>query len=196
MLHPFYQHEETFAGLVWLGAHRADGAKHVVRLVQFRQGGVLSSDLTNVRAPQLFSLADIAALYPRRWAIELAINLVKRELDLHLLWSAKDEVILVQVWGALILAQLLPALRVELAGRAGVAVFAVSLPLLVAYLPRYAARGHDPLTAFLADAHDLGFIRPSRRLRCRAPAIPAADLQLPPPDLVLVRTPRYAHRRC
>ena len=195
-IHTFYQHGETFDGLVWLGAHRADRAKHAVRLVRFRQGATLFSYLTNVRSPHLFPLAEIARLYPRRWDIELAIKLVKRELGLHLLWSAKEAVILTQVWGALILAQILLALRQEAAGRAGVDPFEVSLPLLVAYLPQYAAQGGDPLAAFLADAHDLGFIRPSRRLLCRAPDVPAAQVRPPPAGLELVRAPRDARRKC
>lgn len=38
VLHPFYDDGTTFDGLVWLGAHRADRAKHAVRLVRCRVG--------------------------------------------------------------------------------------------------------------------------------------------------------------
>ena len=33
------------------------------------------------------SLIDIARLYARRWDIEMAFKLAKRDLRLHLLWS-------------------------------------------------------------------------------------------------------------
>ena len=136
-------------GLVWLGAHRADRAKHAVRLVQFRVGPH-HRYLTNVLDPQLFSLPDIARLYARRWDIELAFKLVKRELRLHLLWSAKPVVIQQQLWATLIIAQVLQALRLEIAGRAGVDPFDVSMPLLVQGLRRSAREGQDPI-AFLVE---------------------------------------------
>jgi hypothetical protein len=196
LIHVHYADGETLDALVWLGAYRADRAKHAVRLVQFRRGTVLHRYLTNVRDPLLLPLEEVARLYARRWDIEMAVDLVKTELGLHLLWSAKLPVVLAQVWGVLLIAQVLQALRVLIAAEAGVEPFAVSMPLLVRYLPQYAARHHDPLTAFLADARRLGFIRPSRRIAIVTPDIPATALSPPPPDLVLVRTPRYARRRC
>jgi hypothetical protein len=195
-IHVFYADGETLDALVWLGKHRADRAKHAVRLVQFRQGAVLHRYLTNVRDPLLLPLDQVARLYARRWDIEMAVDLVKTELGLHLLWSAKQPVVLAQVWAVLLIAQLLQALRVLIAAQAGVEPFAVSMPLLVRYLPQYAARHPDPLAAFLADATRLGFIRPSRRIAIVAPDIPPSALSPPPPDLVLVRPPRYARRRC
>lgn len=196
VLHTHYQQGDTLDALVWLGAYNADKAKHAVRLVQYRHGGTLYRFITNVRDPQLLPLPEVARLYARRWDIELAVKTVKRELGLHLLWSAKPAVIQAQVWAVILIAQLWQALRVELAGRAGVDPFEVSLPLLIQYLPQYAATGRDPLAAFLADARRLEFIRPSRRTRITAPLIPAAALRPPPPDLVLERTPRYAQRKC
>lgn len=193
-IHVFYEEGETRDALVWLGAHRADRAKHAVRLVQFRRGAVLHRYVTNVRDPHLLPLAEIARLYARRWDIEMAIDLAKTELGLHLVWSAKPPVVLAQVWAVLLIAQILQALRVLVAAEAGVAVFDVSLPLLVRYLPRYARRGHDPIAAFVADGRRLGFIRPSRRTVITTPAIPPAAVRPPPADLVLHRTPRYAHK--
>jgi hypothetical protein len=196
LLHVHFQQGETLDALVWLGAYKADRAKHAVRLVQYRHGGTLYRYLTNVRDPQQLPLPEVARLYVRRWDIELAVKTVKRELGLHLLWSAKLPVIQAQVWAVLLIAQLWQALRVELAGRAGVDPFEVSLPLLIQYLPQYAATGRDALTAFLADARRLAFIRPSRRTQITAPLIPEAAVQPPPPDLILQRTPRYAQRKC
>ncbi len=196
VLHTHYQRGETLDALVWLGAHRADRAKHAVRLVQFRQGGTLYRYVTNVLDPTVLPMAEIARLYARRWDIELAFNLVKTHLGLHLLWGAKPVVVLQQVWAVLIIAQVLQALRLEIAGRAGVDPYEVSLPLLVEYLPFFAARGLDPVTVFVEQGRALRFIRPSSRTVIVAPAIPPDDLVPRPPDLVVERPPRYAQRKC
>lgn len=195
VIHAFYDDGTTFDGLVWLGAHRADRAKHAVRLVSFRVGQTTFRYLTNVTDPRVLPIVEIARLYARRWDIEVACLLIKRHLNLHLLWSAKDGIILQQVWAVLIIAQLLQALRLEIAGRAGVDPFDVSLALLVQYLPHFAATGQDPVACFIERGRAAGFIRPSTRTRIQAPAIPRDQFIWPPPDLVLVRTPRYAHRK-
>jgi hypothetical protein len=196
LLHVHYQDGETLDALVWLGNHRPDRAAHAVRLVQFRRGTTLCRYLTNVHDPILLPLAEIARLYARRWDIEMAVNLVTTELGLHLLWSAKPAVILHQIWAVLTIAQLLQALRLEIAGRARVDPFEVSMHLLIEYLPRFAARGLEPITAFLDNAHTLGFIRPSRRTQIVAPTIPAGAIRVPPTDLRLTRPARHAHRNC
>jgi DDE family transposase len=196
VLHTYYQDATTFDGVVWLGAHRADRAAHAVRLVSFQVEGKVYRYLTNVREPQQLSLHALAGLYQRRWDIELAVKLVKRHLKLHLIWSSKVEVVQLQVWAVLIVAQILHALQVEIARRAGVEVFDVSLALLVEYLPHYAAQGIDPVAAFVEHGVAARFIRPSSRTPNRAPQI-ALDLLLPlPPDLSLERPPRYAQRKC
>ena len=195
-IHVFFEDGETLDALVWLGAYRADRAKHAVRLVQFRQGGALRRYVTNVRDPHLLPLAEVARLYARRWDIEMAVDLVKTELGLHLLWSAKEAVVLAQVWAVLLIAQVLQALRRLVAAQASVDPFEVSMPLLVRYLPQYARRGLDPVAAFAADGPRLGFIRPSRRTTIVAPAVPPEALRPPPPGLALERAPRYAHRKC
>jgi hypothetical protein len=194
VVHVHHQDATSFDGLVWLGAYRADRAKHLVRLVRFHDGAHERSYVTNVVEPARLTPAELTALYARRWDIELAVKLVKRELGLHLLWSAKPAVIAHQIWAVLLIAQLLQALRGEVADRAGVDLFEVSMTLLIRYLPVYAARSDDPIGAFVADGRWLGFIRPARRVATRAPAIPVAALTLPPPDLPRTRTPRYARR--
>jgi hypothetical protein len=196
LLHVHYQDGDTLDALVRLGRYRPDRATHAVRLVQFRRGATLYRYLTNVHDPTLLPLGEIARLYARRWDIELAFNLVKTELGLHLLWSAKPAVILHQVWAVLTIAQLLQALRLEIAGRARVDPFEVSMHFLIEYLPQFAARGLDPIAAFLDNAHTLGFIRPSRRTQIEAPIIPPEALVPPPADLVRTRSPRHAHRNC
>jgi hypothetical protein len=196
VLHTCYQRGETFDGVVWLGAYRADRAKHAVRLVPFRQGGVRYRYITNVLDPAVLPMYESARLYARRWDFALAVKLVKRHLGLHLFWSARPVVVQQQVWATRCLAQILHALQLEVAGRAGVDPFAVSLALLVAYCPRLARAGQDPRQVFVARGRAAGLIRPAPRSRVQAPAIPAAALTPLPPGLALTRVPRYAQRHC
>jgi hypothetical protein len=194
VLHTFYQQGETFDGLIWLGAYRADRTRYAVRLVTFRVGATLYRYITNVLDPHQFSLHDIAALYARRWDIEMAIKLIKRELGLHLFWSSKDEVILQQVWAVLTIAQILHGLQIEIAAKAGVDPFDVSLPLLVEYLPRW--NDVDFVALVVDRGREGGFIRPSRRIRIQTPEVDLINYLAPPPGLILERLPRYAGRRC
>lgn len=196
VLHTSYHEGETLDQLIWLGAHRADRAKHAVRLVQFRHGQTLYRYLTNVRDPRLLPLGEIARLYARRWDFELAVKLVKRRLGLHLWWSAKPVVVQQQLWAVFTVAQILHALQLEIAQRAGVDPFEVSLALFVEYAPRFAAQGRDPVAAFVEQGRTLRFIRPSTRTVIHAPTIPPGRIRPAPPGLALVREPRYAQRRC
>ncbi len=193
--HICYQDHQTLDALVWLGKYRADRAKHLVRLVRFQQGQTTRTYLTNVIDPRVLPIRQIAELYARRWDIEMAVRTVKRDLGLHLLWSAKPAVIAHQVWAVLVIAQIVQALRLEIAGRAGVAPLEVSLPLLIQYLPQYAAQGVDPITAFVEDGRRLGFIRPVRRVAITAPEVANDQLSLPPPDLPWTRIPRYRSKK-
>ena len=126
----------------------------------------------------------------------MALTLVKQHLKLRLLWSAKRVVILQQIWATLIISQVLQSLRLEIAHKAGVDPFEVSIGLLVEYAPQYAYEGRDPVKIFVERGRELGFIRPSRRTRIHAPSIPVEELMPAPPGLVLIRTPRYANRKC
>jgi Transposase DDE domain len=195
-IHTFYRRGETFDGIIELGAYRADRAKHAVRLVQFHVGSTLYRYITNVRDPRTLSLKAIAQLYARRWDFELAVNTIKTHLNLHLLWSGKEVVIQQQVLAVLIIAQIVQAMRLEIAGRAGVDPFEVSLPLMIHYLPLFAAQGLDPIAAFLEHAREVRFIRPSSRTVIRAPNVPLHRIIPLPPDVVLLREPRYANRNC
>jgi len=196
VLHVYYQQGETFDGIVWLGAYRADMAAHAVRLVRFRVGTHLYTYLTNVLDPELLPMLEIARLYARRWDFELAMNLVKTHLKLHILWSAKDVVVCQQVWAVLIISQILQALRMEIAGRAAVDPFEVSMALLVQYAPQYAYTGQNPVDVFVTHGRELRFIRPSTRTVIQAPVIDPSELTPLPPESLLVRKPRYAQRKC
>ena len=99
VIHTLYQRGDVFDGIVWLGARRADRAKHAVRPVTFRQGNTLRRYITNVREPHAFPIASMAEVYARRWDIEMALALIKQHLKLRLLWSAKRVVISWNRWG-------------------------------------------------------------------------------------------------
>lgn len=194
IMHTFYHQGETFDGIVWLGAYRADRAKHAVRLVTFRVGPNVFRYITNVIDPHQFSIHEIASIYARRWDIEMAFKLIKRELGLNLFWSSKVEVILQQVWAVLTIAQILHGIQMEIASKAGVDPFDVSLPLIVEYLPKW--NDIDFIALIVEKGREGGFIRPSRRIRIKTPEIDMSEYLAPPPDLILERTPRYAGRRC
>ena len=193
VLHTFYRDGETFDGLVWLGAYRADRARYAVRLVTFRVGEVQYQYLPNVARRTLLSLHDIAVVSAGRWDIELAFKLIKRELDLHMFWSGKLGVVLQQVWAVLLISQILHAIQLEIAGRAGVDPFDVSLTLVIEYLPGW--NDVDFIQLAVERGREAGFIRPSRRIRIKTPPVELSAYSPPPPDLVVVRPPRYAHRR-
>lgn len=182
--------------LVWLGRYRADRAKHLVRRVTVPVGRQPHVYLTNVLDPAILPLAEVARLYARRWDIETAFKLVKRDLGLHLLWSAQWELILTQVWGVLLLAQIASALRAEVARRAGIDPALVSLALLLRDLPLM-VRDHGPDVLDRLAALPIvkgGYLRPTRR---QQPDLPdPGPVTPPPPDLLTVRTPRYAGRNC
>lgn len=194
LVHLYFQDGQTLDAIVWLGKHRADRAAHAVRLGQFQVGRHTYRYITNVLDPQLLPLTDIAKLYARRWDIELAFKLIKQHLGLHFLWSSKPVLLLHQIWAVFLISQLLQALRMEIAGRANVDPFDVSMKLLILYLPTLAADGTDPITLFVQRGRFARFIRPASRLRATAPDIPFHLLSPPPPDLVLTRTPRYANK--
>ena len=146
--------------------------------------------------PQKLSLHDIAVLYGRRWDIELAFKMVKRHLDLHILWSAKQEIILQQVWSVLIIAQILHAFQMEIAGLAQVDPFDVSLDLITRYGPRLTAEGKNPIQMIVERGREFGFIRPSRRIRPQTPSVDGLAITPLPPEMILKRELRYAKRRC
>lgn len=191
IVHVNAQHGDFLDALVWLGAYRADRGRHLVRLIQVPHGNTLRQYITNVRDPERLRAQGVLELYARRWDIELAIKLVKEHLGLRLWWSSKDVVIRQQLWAVFTIAQIVQALRLEIAARAGVDIFDVSIALLVRYLPEFARRGEDPVATFVERGHAAHFLRPSRRIQYRAPDPPlAAAWSCAAIDLV--RTPRYA----
>lgn len=195
VIHTYYKSETFFDGIIWLGKYRADQAAYAVRLVQFTIGSVHYQYMTNVLDPQILPMREIALLYARRWDIELAFKMVKQYLKLHILWSAKTEVILLQLWSVLIISQVLQAIRLEIAGLAKVDPFDISMPLLVEYVPRLTLEGKNSIDMIVKDGRRVGIIRPSRRIRIQTPVIDPSTIAPLPEGIVLIRKPRYAQRR-
>ena len=195
--HILYQGDGVLDAIVVLGKYRADRAKYPVRLVQFSSQGQLHRYLTNVLDPQQLPLAEVARLYARSFDIELAFAVLKDHLHVGQLWSAKWPVIQVQIWCALLLAQLFHGLQVQLAAQAGVDPFEVSIDLLVQLVPRLLERGLAPLSSLLRWGRELGIIRPSTRLQVEAPFVDARWISPAPPEALQPRTQaRYAQRKC
>lgn len=192
LVHTFYASPDVLDALVWLGAHRADRTRHMVRLVRFAQRGIVRSYITNVRDPRVLPLAEIARLYARRWDIEMMFDLVKTHLQLHLLWSAHPTVIAQQVFAVFIIAQCLLGLRNDLARQAQADVFEISLELFVRWVPRLLADGQDPIAVLVERGRFGLIIRPSKRTQIHVPEVPLSAYLDPPPNLPTTREPRYA----
>ncbi len=191
ILHCFYEQGETCDGIVFLGSKKGARPKQAVRLVRFGMHGVLHTSITNVLDPHVLSMHDIAQLSARRWDIECAFLLLKKHLGLALFWSAKPHVLLQQVWGTLILAQLLQVLRLQIAVQAKQDPYDVSMDLLIEYLPTLSDYHQDALGLLLTRGKDLGFLRPSSRIRIQTPDVSQLTLVPLPAELVLEQVPKY-----
>jgi hypothetical protein len=195
--HILYQGDGVLDAIVWLGRYRADRAKYPVRLVQYYQHGQLYRYLTNVLDPTQLPLAEVARLYARSFDIEFAFCVLKEHLHVSQLWSAKWPVLCVQIWCALLLAQLFHGLQVQLAAQEGVEPFDVSIDLLVELVPPLLQRGIAPLPALGRLGRELGLIRPSTRLQVQVPFVDATWITPAPPQALSPRdTVRYAQRKC
>lgn len=183
--------------LIWLGTYRADRAKHLVRLITVIYKGKPYRYITNVRDPEILPIRDVVECYARRWTIEQAFGTIKRDLGLHLLWSAHWELILTQLYGVLIIAQIASAIRGEIARRGGYDYFEVSMTLLLRELPWMLSQRRDDQSIIDALAalpkEKYGFIRDSTMTRFDLPE-PEPTVP-PPPNLPLTRTPRYANKQ-
>ena len=134
-------------------------------------------------------------LYRRRWDIETAFKLLKSQLNLFLIWSGQLNVVRHQGFATLILAQVVLAVRNEVAELAGARLREVSLPLLIRWLPELARDPGDPVATLAQYGRDAGIIRPVRGqgydLPRLAPEAYAVPLSRPPPP----RKPRYAGKQ-
>ncbi len=82
-------------------------------------------------------------------------------------------------------------MRMEIAARAQVDPFEVSMPLVVRAMPGLLESEQDPVALIVRRGRQLGFIRPSRRLQVQVPVIVATDIVPRPAGLVLERPACY-----
>lgn len=195
VIEPITDEPQARDTLVWLGKHRSNQAGYAVRLIEVELGGVWYRYVTNVRDPARLSVAEVVQLYARRWDIELAFKTLKVDLGVGLLWSAKWELILTQVWAAVILYQIAQSIRMQIADRAAVDPFDVSLRLVLRELPHLMRRGEpDPIGIIVGLPRGKGcFIRPSSRSQPHIPAIQTVVIL--PPQTVVTRVAHYAGRK-
>jgi hypothetical protein len=191
IVHTFYRHEGILDALVWLGSSHGARAGHLVRLVRFYDGKQVRCYLTNVLDPHQLSVSDVARLYARRWDIELAFLTLKRLLGLHHWWSSHPVLIKQQILAVLIIAQVVQAVRMQVALQAGVDPFEVSLPLLIQVLPQLLHEQVSVSDWMLTHGRELGFIRPSSRIQLVFPRLDLAEYTWAPPDVPLTRKAHY-----
>lgn len=194
-VHVFTDQDGVRDELIWLGGYRADKAAHAQRLLTIQHGDTTHRYLTSVLDPTSLPPHEVVDLYARRWSIEEAFSLVKQELGLHLLWSAHWELIVTQLYGVLLIAQIAKGLCGMIAARAGIPVAQVSVRLVLRDLPYLVQRANGDLIGYLAALPVVkgGYLRPARTVRYQVPrALPVIPR---PPDLGLWREPRYPHRR-
>lgn len=103
--------------IVYLGKHRADRAAHPVRLVELLIGTTWYSYVTNVLDPKMLPADKLWALYSQRWSIEMSFAALKRALGMGFLRLCHQNGVLIQVWSALIVYQVLSHVRLEIAAQ-------------------------------------------------------------------------------
>lgn len=190
LVHTFYRHEGILDALVWVGAYRSR-CGYMLRLVRFYDGKDLRIYLTNVLDPTQLSMRQVAELYARRWDIELAFKTLKVSLGLSHWWSSQPILIQQQCLLVLIVAQILQALRLQIAAQAQVDPFEVSLPLLIDYVPFFIRTRQEPVSWVMAHGKRLGFIRPSSRYIPTVPEVPLSSLTWPHKPIKLTRRAGY-----
>jgi hypothetical protein len=179
--------------LGFCGTWRADKGQTLLRRITLPvPGGRPRTYLTSVLDPQVLPPIAVAQLYARRWDVELAFATIKRGLGLHLIWSTQWVMITLQIWATLVIFQIASGFRAELARRAAVSVFDVSMTLLLQRLPRIAQgpQGRADAIGYLVSRGRYGgIIRPARRVALSVPENLPVDP--PPPNLPTTRPSRY-----
>jgi len=159
-----------FDRLVWLGVG-ASKATDAVRHIQFRQGGVLRQYLTTVCTPTIVPLPEMARLSAPRWESEVAVVTLTREVGVHLIWRNTFLVVQAHVRACLIMAHVMQTIRMDVALRAEVDAFDVSLPILCKTVPQWQWDERDGIDDGAPQGRRLGILRPSTRLRVQTPLI-------------------------
>ena len=165
--------------LIYLGRYRADRGAQPLRLIEVFFRERTFRYLTKVLDPAQLPAAHVVPLYGRRWDIEQSFNLLKTHLQLYLLWSARENVVGLQVYACLIIAQIILSFRNELAQRTGAALREVSLPLLLETIPLLIEAGRDPMEELAQHGRRMQIIRPFRGREYHVPQPSLADYCLP-----------------
>jgi hypothetical protein len=105
--------------------------------------------------------------------------------------ECQTQVLLQPVWGTLIIAQVLQVLRLQIAVQTRQDPYDVSMELLLDYLPTLSDYHEQGLALLLTRGADLGFLRPSSRIRIQTPDLSALLLVPLPAALVLEQVPNY-----
>lgn len=156
---------------VQLGVYRSSKCRHPVRRVAVIVGGKELVYLTNVLDPTQLTPLDVVDLYARRWRIEDAFHLVKRQLGLSYVWSGATNGILLQVWTTWLLYAVLIDLCDAVAEELGIVPDRISTEMVLRGLYHFTMavqRGEasDPV-AYLASQPDLGIVKRRRKHRER-----------------------------
>lgn len=184
--------------IVYLGAWAADRAAYPVRCVELEVDGTSYAWLTNVLEPRMLSAADLWALYGQRWTIEVAFAALKRGLGLAYLRACHTNGVLIQVWCALCVYQVLQHLRLVVAASQGWEADRVSWERLIRGIGFYAQlQSPLPLVEYLCtpvQARELAKQGTRVRRKDLSPKVRAACEPTPslPDDLDLkARKPRH-----
>src|SRR6266571_636046 len=179
--------DELTEGKLWWISRYANHASMQVRHILYQGDGVLDAIVW----------LGIYRADRARYPVRLVQFYQRGQLQLSQLWSAKWEVVQVQIWGALLLAQVFHGLQVQLAAQEGVDPFDVSLDVLVEVAPRLLQRGIAPLPFLGRVGREVGLIRPSTRIEVQVPFVDATWITPAPPEALRPReTVRYAQRKC
>lgn len=152
----------------------SSGCQHRMRLVSVLHRGKWFDYLTNILEPERLSAMDVADLYRRRWRVEDAFKIVKRNLGLSYLWVGSTNGVGLQVWATWLVYVMLVDLTDAVADRLGHFFDAISMEMVFRGLYYYTgavSRGddRDVVTYLAAKAKRLGLIK-----RRRSPPLTAA----------------------
>ena len=157
--------------VVRLGVYRSSKCQHLVRRCAVVIGGKERVYLTNVLDPAQLSPLDIVDLYARRWRIEDAFHLVKRQLGLAYVWTGAANGIVLQVWTTWLLYAVLIDLCDAVADELAIVPDRISTEMVFRGLYHFAIAVHQGIATdpvhYLATQSDLGIVKRQRKHRDR-----------------------------
>lgn len=157
--------------IVQLGVYRSSKCRHPVRRVAVVIGGNERVYLTNVLDPTQLSPLAVVDLYARRWRIEDAFHLVKRQLGLSYVWTGASNGIQLQVWTTWLLYAVLLDRCDAVAEELDLVPDRISTEMVFRGLYHFTVAAQqgtaiDPVR-YLASHSDLGIVKRQRKHRDR-----------------------------